>query len=387
MNNKEIIAIKNKDIQINVAPNNVIFKGIRNPVDGLYDIPVQTNNFITPPLKGLSYKNSLSSKQHQTKQQHVSLVSLSKKILRNKINTESTNINNISPHRFRHLVQPYINENNQRLTHVNISSPSLNMILQKDTTKKDLITFLHGAMCSPVPSTWIKAISNHHFTTWPGLTTSLVRKHLKPSVATAKGHLNQERKNLQSTKNKADATTANNRDLDDLFSSPNVLNVKTNDAIYYLAAPEELNKAYCDLTGRFPFQSSRGNNYLLVAYHPDANAILLEPLKNCTATKIVNAWTKINNKLKACALKPNTWILDNECSTELKNALTHENITWQLVPPHQHHTNAAERAIQTLENHLNACLATVDPDYPLQEWDRLLHQVEITLNLLRSAKS
>ena len=267
---------------------------------------------------------------------------------------------------------------------MHITSPSINVILCKDTTKQDLVTFLHGAMCSPVPSTWIKAINNNHFTTWPGLTTTLVKKYLQPSIATAKGHLNQEQKNLQSTKNVKNSS--NKSDLEDFFPTSNVPNIKTNDAIYYLAAPEELNKAYSNLTGCFPLQSSRGNNYILVAYHPNANAILLEPLRNRTATEIVNAWKKINTKLKSCALKPNTWILNNECSADLKNALTHKQITWQLAPPHQHRTNAAERAIQTLKNHVKACLATVDPDYPLKEWDRLLLQVEITLNLLRSAR-
>ena len=38
-------------------------------------------------------------------------------------------------------------------------------------------------------------------------------------------------------------------------------------------------KAYMDLIGRFPYCSSRGNEYILVAYHYDANAILGVPLK------------------------------------------------------------------------------------------------------------
>ena len=32
------------------------------------------------------------------------------------------------------------------------------------------------------------------------------------------------------------------------------------------------------------------------------------------------------------------------------------------------------------------CLATIDPDFPMREWDRLLTQAELTLNLLRSAR-
>jgi hypothetical protein len=44
--------------------------------------------------------------------------------------------------------------------------------------KQDIVRYLHQSCCSPVPSTWIKAIEAGHFTTWPGLTTDLVRKHL-----------------------------------------------------------------------------------------------------------------------------------------------------------------------------------------------------------------
>ena len=69
-----------------------------------------------------------------------------------------------------------------------------------------------------------------------------------------------------------------------------------------------------------------------------------------------------------------------------KNALTKESIQWQLVPPHLCRANAAERAIQTWKNHFKAGLATLDPNFPLQEWDRLIIQGEMTLNSLRASK-
>lgn len=48
------------------------------------------------------------------------------------------------------------------------------------------------------------------------------------------------------------------------------------------------------LTGHFPYRSSWGNEYILVAYHYDGNGILVEPLKNCNAKSIVNTWEIIN---------------------------------------------------------------------------------------------
>ena len=51
-----------------------------------------------------------------------------------------------------------------------------------------------------------------------------------------------------------------------------------------------------------------------------------------------------------------------------------ENINYQLVPPKTHQSNAAERGVQTYKNHLKAGLASVDPTFPVKEWDRLIPQ-------------
>jgi hypothetical protein len=55
----------------------------------------------------------------------------------------------------------------------------------------------------------------------------------------------------------------------------------------------------------------------------------------------------------------------------------------QLVPPHNHHVNADERAISTFKDHFVAALAIVDMLCPLQLWDKFLPQVKLMLNLLR----
>jgi hypothetical protein len=57
-------------------------------------------------------------------------------------------------------------------------------------------------------------------------------------------------------------------------------------------------------------------------------------------------------------------------------------VEYQLVPPHCHRRNAAERAIRTFKEHFVAGLSSVDPTFPLHLWDRLLPQAEIALNVL-----
>ena len=80
------------------------------------------------------------------------------------------------------------------------------------------------------------------------------------------------------------------------------------------------------------------------------------------------------------------YILDNEANLALKNAMAMENVTYQLVPSHNKCAYLAERAIQTFKNHFIAGLCSCDPAFPITEWDRLLPQAVLTLNLLGAAR-
>jgi hypothetical protein len=70
----------------------------------------------------------------------------------------------------------------------------------------------------------------------------------------------------------------------------------------------------------------------------------------------------------------------------LKSFFTANDIAYQLVPPHCHRRNAAERAIRTFKEQFVAGLSLVDPSFPMHLWGRLLPQAEITLNLLRASR-
>lgn len=66
--------------------------------------------------------------------------------------------------------------------------------------------------------------------------------------------------------------------------------------------------------------------------------------------------------------------------------MTKKRINFQLVPPRIHRANLVERVIQTYKNHFKAGLATVYPDFPLAEQDRLIPQTNLTLNVLRVSR-
>ena len=58
-------------------------------------------------------------------------------------------------------------------------------------------------------------------------------------------------------------------------------------------------------------------------------------------------------------------------------------IQMELVQPGYHRRNAAEVAIQNSKSHFLSVLAGVAGTFPMQLWNRLLPQVEITINLLQ----
>ena len=133
----------------------------------------------------------------------------------------------------------------------------------------------------------------------------------------------------------------------DHFPPSSVPNTCTNEVAYIIINKKEVCTAYTDLTGRFPMKSSQGNEYILVAYHYDANYIHGIPIKNRKAASITAAWKEMHTLFHRAGIAPSTYVLDNETSADFETALSEESTTFQLVPPHTHRRNLAERAIQT----------------------------------------
>ena len=74
-----------------------------------------------------------------------------------------------------------------------------NSIIYYDKTKHELAKYFHTAAFIPVKSNFIAAINGGHYTSWPGLSASLISKHLPQSPFTVKDHLDQEQKNIRPT--------------------------------------------------------------------------------------------------------------------------------------------------------------------------------------------
>jgi len=87
-----------------------------------------------------------------------------------------------------------------------IPSKKARKILRQANSVYDLpsteqaIKWMHAVCGYPVKSTWLKAIKAGNFIGWPLVNEKNVRKYYPETDETPKGHLNQTRKNVRSTK-------------------------------------------------------------------------------------------------------------------------------------------------------------------------------------------
>jgi hypothetical protein len=192
-------------------------------------------------------------------------------------------------------------------------------------TAAQLVAFAHASMFSPSLSTLAQALQKGYVHDMPGLTHETLRKYPPISIPMLKGHMDQQRKNLRSTKtmhpSKYNSLTdpvdddAVSTD-PDTFPSPSVNGERTHHC--YATIFEPTGKIFTDLTGRFIAASSNGNNYMVVIYDYDSNLIWAEPITSRSATNILQAYKKLHKILCDAGMRPALQRMDNECSDILK---------------------------------------------------------------------
>jgi hypothetical protein len=145
---------------------------------------------------------------------------------------------------------------NLKQTNKHIPDPIANNVYELRNTGA-FVHYLHKALFSPTKSAMLQAVKDGHLITWPGLTEDTINKHLKLTLATAMGHMNQRRQNIRST-SKAQIEKQPTPDAD--------LGTKTH-PVYTVVVDQ--GQLYTDLTGKFPVRSSKGNSYVMVCYKYD----------------------------------------------------------------------------------------------------------------------
>ena len=161
-------------------------------------------------------------------------------------------------------------------------------------SKPELSKWYHTALFSPEKKTLIQAIKNGHFTTWTNLTVELMNQ-LPPSMATAKGHMKQIRKNIKSTKTQR--TPPNTEE------PIEILDKISNQVFTKIIDTQE--RIATELTRRSPVTSNRDNKYLFILYNYDSNCIIVHPTKNRTGKEFIHVFQDLHGHLNTRILKPN----------------------------------------------------------------------------------
>jgi hypothetical protein len=149
-------------------------------------------------------------------------------------------------------------------------------------TQPELVQYCHAAAGFPTKPSWLKAIKNKQYASWPGLAWEAVNKHFPESKETLKGHGRKTRSRLRSTKIPAQI---DNDDKDNTKAThfPCPL-IKQKEAI--IRTFDFSDKAEClmytNQTGQFSTKPSRGHQYIMVLIKIDSNAILVKAMKNRT---------------------------------------------------------------------------------------------------------
>ena len=194
------------------------------------------------------------------------------------------------------------------------------------------------------------------------------------SIATAKGHLYQSRKNHRSTKRSTiippTAITP------DVPLDPN--DVSDNAALIMVIPMKTQDTNYTDLMGKFPVESFMRNNYVMFSFY--RGYVHTEAMKDRSSASLVAAYAATFAYYRRSNQTPRYQRLDNETSAAVDTYLRDiAKVVIEFVPPNNKRTNTAERIIRTWRNHFISGLHSLDSRFPLQCRDYLLAQTDFDL--------
>jgi len=269
-------------------------------------------------------------------------------------------------------------------------------------TKAERVSFYHAALGYPTVACLVAAMKSH--LQLPGITAADVLANPPKTEATAKGHLRQHLKGVQSTKAANRAADPQDSEGGDMQDSEGVAEESTlfvdaaekallnRDEIPGIEADEAhqpgdalvtfiAGRLSADTTGKFQVNSVMGHSAVHVAYIQSANHIRLTPIKN--RTEVNDVLVKVYEDAIRLGHKVNLILTDNEISNAAKSYFAKVKVEQRQVEPYNHRANDAERHIQTVKRHVIATLAGRDSECPLENWDKAVQMAELTLSLLR----
>ena len=111
-----------------------------------------------------------------------------------------------------------------------------------------------------------------------------------------------------------------------------------------------------DLPGRFPFTSSKGNNYIMSIYDYDLNIIWSHPIKLRKIADLIISINACYKVLDKANITPIIHQLDNAISNKIICVIKKKDLKHQIVTAHDHCQLPVERDIGTWKNRLTSYL-------------------------------
>jgi hypothetical protein len=179
------------------------------------------------------------------------------------------------------------------------------------------VAYIHACLGFPTKSAMIDAAAAGRLVGVPFATVSNIHRFYPETKETPKGHLDQQRQGVRSTK----VTT----------KTSGSLTSKAKEHDVFTQVWELRNTTYSDQTGRFPFTSYAGNKYVMVMVELDSSGIIVEGIKDRSSDELKRAYLKLLGRLKKAGVKPQKHIKDNEVSAELQDVIE-EECQLELVP-------------------------------------------------------
>ena len=296
-----------------------------------------------------------------------------------------------------------------------------------------LINYLHACAGFPEKRRWISCIKRNYYQGWPGLTVERVNKCCKKSTHFTFGRQRLINRGIRSTSDQSEPAPEDDpdckreakeeelpikpiprdesdpakiwdterplglglppirniqershdvgvfvtEDIESLFKKKNLTDEQKEDLKRMIAT---------DQTGKFPVTSARGHNGLFVMYDYDSNYMNAIPIKGHKTKELMRAWDLCYEDLRRAGFYAILQRIDNEITNRMIDHIETNGINVEIAPPGNHRTNPAERAIQTLKHHMISIFSGMDPDFPMDQWDLLMPQIILTLNLQRESR-
>jgi len=158
------------------------------------------------------------------------------------------------------------------------------------------IKWMHAVCGYSVKSTWLRAIKAGNYVGWPMLTECNVSKYCPKTDEIIKGHMNQNQKNVQSTKVKQVPF--------EIAEYPEMRGKKILDI--YISTYKVRETMFSDQTGQFLTRSKRGNKYIMIMVEIDSSAILVKPMKSQKDSKMIRSYNALLLWLKHAGISQKT---------------------------------------------------------------------------------